>query len=67
MRSSGACVGAGLPAMRAPRCIRNTGVMLSQASQLPHWASEALKSLSAFEASAHEGLARITGQRLGFR
>ncbi|MBR7216367.1 hypothetical protein E1K68_26975 [Pseudomonas sp. B2021] len=29
-------VGAGLPAMRAARCIRRTVVMLSQASQLPH-------------------------------
>ncbi|PNY74922.1 hypothetical protein C1751_17025 [Pseudomonas fluorescens] len=28
-------VGAGLPAMLAPRCDRHTGVMLSQASQLP--------------------------------
>ncbi|RZI27536.1 hypothetical protein EUX58_04300 [Pseudomonas sp. 770NI] len=28
-------VGAGLPAMLAPRCERHTGVMLSQASQLP--------------------------------
>ncbi|MGR3889371.1 hypothetical protein FW764_20950 [Pseudomonas sp. 1152_12] len=27
-------VGAGLPAMQAPRCIRGTRVMLSQASQL---------------------------------
>ncbi|HCT04497.1 MAG TPA: hypothetical protein DIW86_03935 [Pseudomonas sp.] len=29
-------MGAGLPAMEAPRCIRYTAVMLSQASQLPH-------------------------------
>ena len=26
-----------LPAMQAPRCISDTGVMLSQASQLPHY------------------------------
>ncbi len=26
----------GLPAMQAPRCVRYTAVMLSQASQLPH-------------------------------
>ncbi|PRW85615.1 hypothetical protein FJ692_17750 [Pseudomonas fluorescens] len=31
-----ACVGAGLPAMQAPRSISQTAVMLSQASQLPH-------------------------------
>ncbi|KAB0477054.1 hypothetical protein F7R12_06385 [Pseudomonas tolaasii] len=30
-------MGAGLPAMQTPRCISYTGVMLSQASQLPHW------------------------------
>ncbi len=30
------CVGAGLPAMRAPRCIRHTRSIPSQASQLPH-------------------------------
>ncbi|TSD79557.1 hypothetical protein FFI16_025015 [Pseudomonas sp. KBS0710] len=30
------CVGAGLPAMQSPRCISDTEVMLSQASQLPH-------------------------------
>ena len=30
------CVGAGLPAMRAPRCIRHTQSIPSQASQLPH-------------------------------
>ncbi|TLG93265.1 hypothetical protein FEM54_04700 [Pseudomonas edaphica] len=30
------CVGAGLPAMQTPRCISDTQVMLSQASQLPH-------------------------------
>ncbi|OZO06029.1 hypothetical protein B7453_02940 [Pseudomonas sp. IB20] len=29
-------VGAGLPAMQTPRCISDTQVMLSQASQLPH-------------------------------
>ncbi|TVT92868.1 hypothetical protein FPT15_00075 [Pseudomonas sp. RGB] len=29
-------VGAGLPAIQAPRCISYTQVMLSQASQLPH-------------------------------
>ncbi|PSL95608.1 hypothetical protein C7U57_00075 [Pseudomonas sp. R9.37] len=29
-------VGAGLPAIQAPRCISYTLVMLSQASQLPH-------------------------------
>ncbi|RAH00932.1 hypothetical protein DJ480_20015 [Pseudomonas sp. Leaf98] len=28
-------MGAGLPAMQAPRCICDTEVMLSQASQLP--------------------------------
>ncbi|AZP69862.1 hypothetical protein EJJ20_04540 [Pseudomonas poae] len=32
-----ACVGAGLPAMQATRCIRYTEVMLSQASQLPQF------------------------------
>ncbi|AYG10500.1 hypothetical protein D7M10_26875 [Pseudomonas fluorescens] len=26
----------GLPAMQAPRCVSDTKVMLSQASQLPH-------------------------------
>ncbi|KAB0468800.1 hypothetical protein F7R12_22315 [Pseudomonas tolaasii] len=37
------CVGAGLPAMQAPRGISHTAVILSQASQLPqlisvsHW------------------------------
>ncbi|OPA92539.1 hypothetical protein BFW87_18200 [Pseudomonas fluorescens] len=30
-----ACVGAGLPAMQAPRYVSCTEVMLSQASQLP--------------------------------
>ncbi|RTX98626.1 hypothetical protein EJ576_15370 [Pseudomonas sp. C 49-2] len=30
-------VGAGLPAMQTPRCSRYTEVMLSQASQLPHF------------------------------
>ncbi|TVT88881.1 hypothetical protein FPT15_22805 [Pseudomonas sp. RGB] len=29
-------VGAGLPAMQTPRCIRHNQSMLSQASQLPH-------------------------------
>ncbi|QHD07261.1 hypothetical protein PspR76_16660 [Pseudomonas sp. R76] len=29
-------VGAGLPAMQAPRCIRQNQLMPSQASQLPH-------------------------------
>ncbi|MRU50044.1 hypothetical protein FIV37_06985 [Pseudomonas gessardii] len=29
-------VGAGLPAMQAPRCLSNTKVMLSRASLLPH-------------------------------
>ncbi|MRJ19048.1 hypothetical protein FRT60_01620 [Pseudomonas haemolytica] len=29
-------VGAGLPAMQTPRCIRKTEAMLSQASQPPH-------------------------------
>ncbi|TSD80449.1 hypothetical protein FFI16_029755 [Pseudomonas sp. KBS0710] len=29
-------MGAGLPAIKAPRSSRNTEVMLSQASQLPH-------------------------------
>ena len=29
-------VGAGLPAMRAPRCVRHTQSIPSQASQLPH-------------------------------
>ncbi|AZP69772.1 hypothetical protein EJJ20_03680 [Pseudomonas poae] len=33
MRSS---VGAGLPAMQATRCLSQTEVRLSQASQLPH-------------------------------
>ncbi|OZO06345.1 hypothetical protein B7453_01385 [Pseudomonas sp. IB20] len=30
------CVGAGLPAMQAPRCISDTQLMPSQASRLPH-------------------------------
>ncbi|PMU85678.1 hypothetical protein C1Y30_29820 [Pseudomonas sp. GW704-F3] len=30
-------VGAGLPAMRTPRCIGHTRATLSQASQPPHW------------------------------
>ncbi|PRW66313.1 hypothetical protein DD985_22000 [Pseudomonas sp. HMWF011] len=30
-------MGAGLPAMQTPGCISDTQVMLSQASQLPHW------------------------------
>ncbi|RAG99153.1 hypothetical protein DJ480_29325 [Pseudomonas sp. Leaf98] len=29
-------MGAGLPAMQTPRCVRHTELMLSQASQLPH-------------------------------
>ncbi|ARB31713.1 hypothetical protein B5P22_16800 [Pseudomonas tolaasii] len=32
-----ACVGAGLPAIASPRCIRCTEVSASQASQLPHF------------------------------
>ena len=32
-----ACVGAGLPAMQTPRFFSHAEVMLSQASQLPHW------------------------------
>ena len=35
-------VGAGLPAMQTPRCIRQTEVMPSQASQLPHLTVPAL-------------------------
>ncbi|QHD08863.1 hypothetical protein PspR76_25425 [Pseudomonas sp. R76] len=31
-----ACVGAGLPAMQAPRTISHTEAMLSRASPLPH-------------------------------
>ncbi|PSL93762.1 hypothetical protein C7U57_10935 [Pseudomonas sp. R9.37] len=34
----------GLPAMQAPRCVRHTAVMLSQASQLPQKPSAYRKS-----------------------
>ncbi|TPV48044.1 hypothetical protein FJ692_30085 [Pseudomonas fluorescens] len=37
VRAMGSSVGAGLPAMQTPRYARPTVVMLSQASQLPHF------------------------------
>ncbi len=37
-------VGAGLPAMQAPRCIRHNQLMPSQASQLPHVIEFSFKS-----------------------
>ncbi|PRW92342.1 hypothetical protein C7A10_15970 [Pseudomonas fluorescens] len=36
-------VGAGLPAIRAARYCSKTAVMLSQASQLPHWIALAVQ------------------------
>src|SRR5471030_1080245 len=39
------CVGAGWPAMQAPRCVSHTEVMLSQASQLPHKAAPTFRSV----------------------
>ena len=37
----------GLPAMQAPRCISDTKVMLSQASQLTHKPATTLSTASA--------------------
>ncbi|PMY73424.1 hypothetical protein C1X27_09640 [Pseudomonas sp. MPR-AND1B] len=42
-------MGAGLPAMQAPRCISDTEVMLSQASQLPHKPAFHIDSGAAYE------------------
>ncbi|AUO21727.1 hypothetical protein C0058_06880 [Pseudomonas sp. NC02] len=45
-------VGAGLPAMQTPRCIRQTQLMPSQASQLPHLTVPALAFDPAFKHSS---------------
>ncbi|RFD26873.1 hypothetical protein CER19_19815 [Pseudomonas sp. GL93] len=52
------CVGAGLPAMQAPRCNRYTAVMLSQASQLPHKPDSHTRQLPHFLTAC--GLQRVS-------
>jgi hypothetical protein len=44
-------VGAGLPAMRATRFIRDTQSMPSQASQLPHWIEYSLSGQVGYQAA----------------
>ncbi|TLG87852.1 hypothetical protein FEM54_28880, partial [Pseudomonas edaphica] len=64
------CVGAGLPAIQAPRYFSNTRVMQSQASQLPHRAplpqGVVLISISVFSSrsAAHSTVCRCSPREI---
>ncbi|MCK3839669.1 hypothetical protein BFW89_05595 [Pseudomonas synxantha] len=53
-------VGAGLPAMQTPLSDRHTAVMLSQASQLPHWNCVAPGSIFPHSSCAHHTLSGVS-------
>src|SRR5476651_717541 len=61
-------VGAGLPAIQAPRCIRSSKAMLSQASRRPHKADSAQGVLDRGQHQMHVTLEDfkhlVSGERL---